>query len=271
MRFAFQTQKFETGWLQKWLQPLSDAGWFETVLYRVRSGKEAVVYCCEANPSTGEDLIAAKVYQPRGARAMRHYETYTTGRERLEWGGNPDQSQQKSRSRRKKEPLRRQKEIAWLQYEFRTQRKVHDAGARVPRPLSMNDNVILTSFVGDRRRAAPTLQDIALEPVEAGPIFMRLIEQIALFLSRHRIHGDLSAYNVLMWEGDFWIIDFPQAINAQKHPEAFSLLCRDVDRICKTFKRFGVEACPRSFARAMWDRYVHGDLSNMPVSAPEIP
>ena len=46
--------------------------WFTDVLYRVKAGKEATVYCCQAGPAVGHELIAAKVYRPRMFRAMRN-------------------------------------------------------------------------------------------------------------------------------------------------------------------------------------------------------
>src|SRR5215216_373738 len=43
-------------------------GWINDVRLLVKSGKEATVYCCAATPSTGCELIAAKVYRPVGVR-----------------------------------------------------------------------------------------------------------------------------------------------------------------------------------------------------------
>jgi catechol 2,3-dioxygenase-like lactoylglutathione lyase family enzyme len=43
------------------------------VLRRVKGGKEANVYCCRTHPSTGVDLLAAKLYRPRMFRNLRSF------------------------------------------------------------------------------------------------------------------------------------------------------------------------------------------------------
>ena len=261
MRIAFGLSRFESEWLPKWLEPLAKAGWFQTVLFRVKQGKEALVYCCEGS---GQELIAAKVYKSRQRRAMRYYGDYTIGRELLDSDGMPARSDRRYRNRRiPKEEQQRLEEISWVQHEFQAQGLVYDAGARVPRPLAVTENVILSSFVGDRRGSAPTLQSVTVAPLVAGEVFMKLMEQVALFLSQDRIHGDLSAYNVLIWEEDFTVIDFPQAILASKHPEAFSFLYRDIERLCQYFKKFEVDASPQMFAEEMWKWYERGELGDL--------
>ena len=47
-------------------------GWIKDVQMLVQSGKEATVYCCEAQPGTGHALLAAKVYRPAGVRHNRN-------------------------------------------------------------------------------------------------------------------------------------------------------------------------------------------------------
>ena len=261
MKLAFKLRKFEVTWLPQWLGPLSRAGWFDTVLYRVRSGKEAMVYCCEAKPSTGLNLLAAKVYLPPKARSSKYYHEYNEGRDLLDESGQPIREKRHNpnrRSKKTKEETHSLDEISWLQHEYQTQCAFYDAGAKVTQPLSVNNNAVLMSYVGDRSESAPTLQSLKIDPTTAGDLFLQILEQIALFLSLNRIHGDLSSYNILAWKDDFTIIDFPQAINAASHPRAFHLLHRDIDGVYQYFRKFGVEADPRKFARTMWHRYKHG-------------
>ena len=40
--------------------------------FNVKSGKEATVYCCQAHPSTGAKLLAAKVYRSRNNRSFKN-------------------------------------------------------------------------------------------------------------------------------------------------------------------------------------------------------
>ena len=60
----------QRAWLDVSLTPLRSE-WITEVLQTVKSGKEATVYCCAAHPSTGVDLLAAKVYRPHVSRVMK--------------------------------------------------------------------------------------------------------------------------------------------------------------------------------------------------------
>ena len=84
----------------------------------------------------------------------------------------------------------------------------------------------------------------------------RLIENIEILLSCYRIHADLSAYNVLYWEGVAKIIDFPQTVDVHRHPEAFRLFARDVDRLVTYFRKQGVDANATEIACDLWARWV---------------
>src|SRR5260370_31846427 len=59
-------------------------GLITEVLYTVKSGKEATVYCCQAHPSTGAKLLAAKVYRPRNHRSFKNDAVYPEARGILE-------------------------------------------------------------------------------------------------------------------------------------------------------------------------------------------
>ena len=80
LEFRFEATKFEESWSRKALESFYEEGWIEEVLYRVKGGKEATVYCCQADPATGYDLVAAKIYRHRGLRSMKNYESYREGR-----------------------------------------------------------------------------------------------------------------------------------------------------------------------------------------------
>ncbi len=64
---------------------------------------------------------------------------------------------------------------------------------------------------------------------------------IELWLANNYVHADLSAYNVLYWQGEIRVIDFPQAVDARFNPNARTLLTRDIKNICHYAARFGLE------------------------------
>lgn len=90
-------------------------------------------------------------------------------------------------------------------------------------------------------------------------------------LAYGRVHGDLSAYNILYWDGDVTLIDFPQVVNSKvgqgtKHaldcapnPDAYDILARDVIRVCDYFGRFGSRVDVPGLIDNLWSRYVYDD------------
>jgi len=71
-------------------------------------------------------------------------------------------------------------------------------------------------------------------------------------LSNNVIHGDLSAYNILYWEGDIILIDFPQVISPKINRNAFRIFERDVTRVCDYFTVQGMQTNSRKLARELW-------------------
>ena len=80
LHFQFEATKFEESWSRKALETFYEEGWIDEVLYLVKCGKEATVYCCKADPATGYDLVAAKIYRHRGLRSVKNYQSYREGR-----------------------------------------------------------------------------------------------------------------------------------------------------------------------------------------------
>ena len=79
---------------------------------------------------------------------------------------------------------------------------------------------------------------------------------IELALLHGRIHGDLSAYNVLYWQGAVTLIDFAQAVDPYHNSDVFSLFTRDVERTCQYFERYGVNNDARALAHTIWTRHM---------------
>ncbi len=107
-------------------------------------------------------------------------------------------------------------------------------------------------YVGALEMPAPTLSQVTLNPREARPLFERLLRNVETMLACGRVHGDLSAFNVLYWQGEVKLIDFPQAVDVDVHPEAFPLLLRDVQKLCRYFARYGVRSDALELASGMW-------------------
>ena len=65
------------------LAPFVARGLVTEVLYPIKSGKEATVYCCRAGPAEeagGARFLAAKVYRERRGRSFKNDAVYQEGR-----------------------------------------------------------------------------------------------------------------------------------------------------------------------------------------------
>ncbi len=222
-------------------------------LYPVKSGKEATVYCCHAHPATGAELLAAKIYRPRTHRGFKNDAIYQEGR--VITNG------QVRRAVQKKSRFGRQMQFAmWVEHEFEALTALSRAGADVPRPISHTQNAILMEYFGDMEQAAPSLESSELSREQARAVFDGLLHNIELWLAHNYVHGDLSAYNVLYWQGQAKIIDFPQAVDPRFNGSASALLTRDIENICHYVARYGLVYDGRHIAERLWRNFRNAQL-----------
>jgi len=259
---TYRPGRHEEIWLLDSLRDFYHKALITDVLAQVKGGKEASVYRCEAHPSVGEPYLAAKVYRPRMFRTMRNDVQYRRGRQVLTGDGHPVKTTDHRimRAIGKKTAFGVQvMHTSWLMHEYTTMERLYQAGAAVPRPVASTENAILMSYYGDSVRGAPTLNEVALPPDEAEALFQVVLRNIELFLEHELIHGDLSAYNILCWEGAITLIDFPQVVDCSTNGDAYSILGRDVQRVCDYFGRQGVRNDPSAIVDEFWRRYVEDE------------
>lgn len=260
--FTYEASRHEEWWLLDSLGPFYDEQWFDDVLRIVKGGKEASVYLCKANPSAETDLLAVKVYRPRSLRNLRKDHLYREGRERLDENGLTIVDERQYRAIKNRTNYGQElMHTSWIEHEFKTLKLLHEAGCDVPTPYASDHNAILMDFIGDIQMGAPTLNGIHLEIEEAKSLFNKVLDNINLMLAHERVHGDLSAYNILYWEGKITLIDFPQAINPKRNPNAFEIFQRDLQRICEYFTSQGVLANHAELSERIW--VAHGYIPTL--------
>lgn len=253
LKFTYNAARFEEGWLLDSLIGFFEQQWISDVLRKVKGGKEASVYQCIGGAAVNDKLVAAKVYRPRSLRNLRNDHLYREGREDLDGEGKIILDGGKIRAMRQRTEYG--KELlhqSWIAYEFTTMQILHAAGADVPVPYTMADNAILMDYIGNFGEPAPTLNEITLDRSEATSLFERIVRNIDILLASEVIHGDLSAYNILYWNGDIVLIDFPQAISPKINRNAFHIFERDVTRICDYFHEQGVKVNAHELSRELW-------------------
>ena len=259
---TYQPARHEKEWLYTSLSGFYLEELISDVLAQVKGGKEASVYRCQAHAHLPVEFVAAKVYRPRQFRNLRNDIMYREGRQTLTADGKPVKATDTRimRALGKKSTFGVQvQHTSWLMYEYTTLDRLYRAGAAVPQPLAAGENALLMSYLGDASQAAPTLNEVSLDPAEARPLFEETLRNIELMLDHGLVHGDLSAYNILYWEGEITLIDFPQVTDFRTNPNARFILERDISRVCQYFSQQGVACDAKRIARHFWQRYLKAE------------
>ncbi len=262
---TYRPGRHEAPWLLSSLRAFYVNELITDILALIRGGKEASVYRCAAHPTLGVPFLAAKVYRPHELRTMRNDAVYRRGRQILAGDGHAV----KKTDHRIMRAIGKKTAFgikvmhgSWLMHEYTAMVRLHRAGGAVPQPVSSSENAILMSYHGDGQMAAPTLNEVDLKPNEARHLFREVLRNVRLMLEQDMIHGDLSAYNILYWEGQITLIDFPQVVDSVGNDDAYGLLQRDIERVCDYFVRQGVSCDPGALTDELWQTYVAMEGSN---------
>lgn len=263
---TYQPSRYEEGWLMQALRDFYRMDYITDVLAQVRGGKEASVYRCSARPGMDADLLAAKVYRPRQFRQLRNDQMYREGRQVLTAEGKAakETDHRLMRALGKKTEFGAQvAHTSWLMYEYQTLQRLYSIGAAVPKPYAASTNAILMGYVGDANRAGSTLSEVSLDVDEANTLLDEVLRNIELMLANGMIHGDLNSYNILYWEGKITLIDFPQVTDSHGNSQAYSILKRDIERVCTYFAGQGADRDPSTIMRRLWKTYVERDAKQV--------
>jgi RIO kinase 1 len=232
-----------------------DEGLIEAVLRPIKSGKEASVHLCRANPrTTGEDLVALKAYYPLDRRDFRDESMYRDG-EYIKERRVRVALEKKTRFGREVQGM------IWVDREWETLGGLSAGGAPVPRPIERTGDAILMSYVGDEGLAAPQLRSYGVEDTdEAEALIDQALRAVERMLFLNVVHGDLSPYNLLVWDGLVTVIDLPQAVDPRKNRHARAFLERDVERVCAWGAHHGVHRPAARIAADLWTGWELADL-----------
>lgn len=201
----------------------------------LKTGKESDVHLVARHGARGTTLLAEKRFRARDRRGFTNDWMYSGV-----WGTGP---KRESRAMRRKTRFGRQAiHSRWVAHEWAELVRVHAAGATVPEPIEPIDDGYRMAFIGERVLAAPRLSEVDLDRRTAERVWNELLGEVAIFLSVERVHGDLSAYNVLWWHERAVVIDLSQTVDVVTHPAAFDLLTRDLRSLATYFHRHQVEA-----------------------------
>lgn len=245
------------------IEKLIDDGIVDELVQRVKTGKEAEVYVVRR----GTEYLAAKVYKERTERNFKNNVGYREGR------AVRNTRDMRAIAKRTKYGTERA-ESDWMHTEHDACVELAAAGVRVPRADLFYEGVFLMELVLDADGSpAPRLIELAFTEEEALALHADLTDQIIRMLLTDRIHGDLSAYNILMaWNGAT-IIDFPQVVSAAHNSQAEMFLTRDVRNVTEFLARFAPSLKARSNdGRRIWRAFERRELQVgfIPADHPEL-
>lgn len=199
------------------LRKLTSQGYFEELETSVALGKEANVFSAR---TLEEDYVAVKIYRLENCNFNKMFSYIAQDPRYLHLKGD-----------------KRRIIFAWTQREYRNLMRAREV-IRVPTPLTFKDNILLTEFIGEGNEAAPQLKDADVENYEE--VFDEIVQMIKKLFKAGLVHGDLSGFNILMQGEQPVFIDFSQA-TATDSPQAPELMKRDLEVLCKFFKKCGVK------------------------------
>ncbi len=230
------------------LRQYFDDGTIDAYERVLSEGKEAVVHVVSKHKNGGKLYYAAKVYKKREERGFKNRADYFV-----------TQNLYKRRAllaiRKKTRFGLAVEEGAWQNRETVYLAELLGAGADVPALVKAGQGSFIMEYLGDGEERALKLVEARSEIGDPHGVFMRVMRNIELFLRYNIVHGDLSPYNVLYYRGRAVVIDFPQASDPRRNPNAPSLLLRDIRNICAFFAMCGVASAPDAIFEDLWRRY----------------
>ena len=186
----------------------------------IKAGKEARVYW---GIGPEDEELAIKIYYTTTADFRRGMLKYIEGDRRFK------------RIRRTPRGI----VYAWTQKEYKNLQLAEQAGVNSPRAIAFNRNILVMSFIGNDGVPAPLLREI--DPEDPSAFYLKILGEARLLYTKAGVvHGDLSEYNIMVWEEAPVIFDVSQALLIE-HPLAAPLLKRDISNINAYFNRLRVD------------------------------
>lgn len=186
----------------------------------VNAGKEARVYW-GLDPAGIE--LAIKIYYTHTADFRKGMMKYIQGDPRFK--------------RIRKNP--RSIVYTWNQKEFSNLQLCKEAGVNVPKPIDFYRNILVMTFIGYDGIPAPLLREE--DPQEPAAFYELILDEMQqMWQKAGLVHGDLSEYNLMVFEEKPVVFDVSQAMLII-HPMADMLVDRDIQNINYYFQKLGVE------------------------------
>jgi RIO kinase 1 len=170
--------------------------------------------------SSGKESLVFKVQGQKKAMVMKIFKTSTLRFQKISnyIDGDPRFAKQRK--------SRGSLVYIWARKEFANLRECKSQGIKVPDPIAVVNNIILMSYIGDKRSPAKKLKDMPHE--DMSYYFKFAMASYKIMVEKAKIiHADLSEYNILCYRKKAFLIDMGQAVSI-KHPLAREFFERDM-------------------------------------------
>lgn len=219
-----EIEKTESGVFDKHtmltISKLMSDGVIDHIDFPVASGKESFVFCAKSRDGGN---LAVKIY-PINTSIFKNMMRYIEGDPRYEHV-----------KKDVKDVI-----FTWARKEFVNLREIRKAGVRAPEPIEVRNNILVMEYIGDDDGPAPMLKDVRLDAETAETYLNTIVGYMKAMYKAKLVHGDLSEYNILVWEDKPVVIDTGQAVMLEHHA-AQEMLKRDIRNIVRFFNRYGIE------------------------------
>ena len=129
---------------------------------------------------------------------------------------------------------RRKVIFTWAKREFTNLIKIRQLGIRVPKPITVLNNILVMEFIGNVE-AAPKLKDSV--PINPDKIFKKIVEYMKKLNDNNYVHSDLSEFNILNLNNEPVFIDVSQATTLENQ-QTKEFRDRDIKNIAKFFNKY---------------------------------
>jgi len=134
--------------------------------------------------------------------------------------------------------------FTWTKKEYKNLERIKKYDIKAPKPIISIKNVLVMEYIGYKNRPAPLLKDVELD--NPKKIFSIIIKNISdMYNKAGLVHGDLSAYNILIYRNNPYLIDFGPGVLIE-HPNSKELLKRDIHNIIKHFRKYNINVKEQS-------------------------
>jgi RIO kinase 1 len=192
---------------------LASQGHFEELKSPIQVGKEANVFTAQKKDGT---FVAVKIYRLENCNFNQMYDYINADTRYMNLKKN-----------------KRDIIFSWTQREYRNIMKAREARVKVPKPITIKDNIIVMELIG-KIVPAKQLKDAIPKDVEKS--VNTIIKYIKLLWENGLVHGDLSQFNILNDNDKLVFIDFSQGLMNDSHM-AKEYLLRDLNNLSNFYTR----------------------------------